>query len=451
MNLKLLGRVDNFIKLRVNTIFVLSIATFFLQIPSFYGEDIVNARSNYFTGDRTDFWGGVSTFVYSFIPNLGFRWQVWLAIFQIVLTSLALQKLLVTKNQKRITYLLKLFVIYSALVFGSQMTRDGLMFSLLVFGYAALDSALRNHGSVRVLILPLLIICIAMSFRPWLSVAIIPILLIPFWRSNFKISRLTIATITVLIAVAPLAIEFATSKGLELKKSFPEQQVLLMDSAATYCYTTNTETGIRAEKVLLLFTSDPNYPKFVCQLYRPDTWLSLTKAINTSSAGYEVDFSLIQPGDSERYEALRSSWMKMIVNDPVTYLQNKILFASKLLIGSDSRNISILSAETNATKMFAIYRILYDVAITIHIFSFLAFIVTLFSLPISRYLKRKENGLIIDRVSINLLVAVVLWTSLSAIAYIGSNGRYTYALTILSLVIYISKVSDEKAYRKLNG
>lgn len=451
MNLKLLGKVDKFIKLRVNTIFVLSIATFFLQIPSFYGEDIVNARSNYLTGDRTDFWGGVSTFAYSFIPNLGFRWQIWLAIFQIVLTSLALQKLLVTKNQKRITYLLKLSVIYSALVFGSQMTRDGLMFSLLIFGYAALDSALRNYKSVRVLIPPLLIICIAMSFRPWLSVAIIPILLIPFWRSNFKISRLTIATITVLIAVGPLTIEFATAKGLELEKSFPEQQVLLMDSAATYCYTTNTETGIRAEEALLLFTSDPNYPKFVCQLYRPDTWLSLTKAINTSSTGYEVDFSLIQPGDLDRYDALRSSWMKMIVNDPVTYLQNKILFASKLLIGSDSRNLSILSAETNATKILAIFRILYDVAITIHIYSFLAFILILFFLPISRYLKRKDNGLIIDRVSINMLVAVGLWTFLSAIAYIGSNGRYTYALTILCLVIYLSKVCHEKAYRKQNG
>ena len=328
------------------------------------------------------------------------------------------------------------------------MTRDGLMFSLLIYGYAALDSALRNYKSVRVLILPLLIICMAMSFRPWLSVAIIPILLIPFRRSNFKISRLTIVTITLLISVAPLGIEFSATKSLQLKKSFPEQQVLLMDSAASYCYTTNTETGIRAKEVLLLFTSDPNYPKFVCQLYRPDTWLSLTKSINTSSTGYEVDFRLIQPGDLDKYGALRSSWMKMIENDPITYVQNKMLFANKLLIGSDSRNISVLSAETNAMKTLGIFRILYDAAITIHIYSFLAFILILFFLPFSRYLKRRENGLVIDRVSINMLVAVGLWTFLSAIAYIGSNGRYTYALTILCLVIYFSKVNREKAYGK---
>jgi hypothetical protein len=208
---------------------------------------------------------------------------------------------------------------------------------------------------------------------------------------------------------------------------------------------------MKAQEALLLFTSDPSYPKFVCQLYRPDTWLSLTKAINTSSAGYEVEFILIQPGDSERYGALRSSWVKMIVNDPVTYIQNKMLFASKLLVGSDSRNISILSADTNATKILGFFRIFYDIAITIHIYSFLALIVILFFLTISRYLKRQENGLIIDRLSINILVAIGLWTSLSAIAYIGSNGRYTYALTILSLVIYVSYVSEAKAHRKRNG
>ncbi len=451
MKSNLLKKVKNFSKQRINAILFLSIATFFLQIPSFYGEDIVNARNNYLIGNRTDFWGGVSTVVYSFIPDLGFRWQIWLAMLQIVLTSLALQKLLVMKNQSRINYLIKLVVAYSALVFGSQMTRDGLMFSLLIFGYAAMDSALRNYKSARVLIVPLVIICMAMSFRPWLSIAIIPILLIPFRRSNLNLSRLTTALVIIFTSVAPLGIEFTAAKSLALKQSFPEQQVLLMDSAATYCYTTNTETGVKAQEALLLFTSDPSYPRFACQLYRPDTWLSLTKAINTSSAGYEVEFSLIQPGDSERYEALRSYWVKMIVNDPVTYIQNKMLFASKLLIGSDSRNISFLSADTNATKILGIFRILYDVAITIHIYSFLTFILILFSLPLYRYLKKKENGLIIDRVSINMMVAIVLWTSLSAIAYIGSNGRYTYALTILSLVIYVSYVSEAMAHRKRNG
>ena len=59
--------------------------------------------------------------------------------------------------------------------------------------------------------------------------------------------------------------------------------------------------------------------------------------------------------------------------------------------------------------------------------------------------KDKKDGLTIDRVSIVLLFAVFIWLALSAIAYIGSNGRYTYSLTILSLIIYISHISDKKS------
>jgi hypothetical protein len=226
---------------------------------------------------------------------------------------------------------------------------------------------------------------------------------------------------------------------------------MLMDTAATYCYTTNTATGMKAEKALMIFTADPNYVSFACQLYRPDTWLSLTQAINTSSKGLEFDFNLIQAGDTRNYETLKSRWLNFIISDPVTYLQNKILFANKLFIGSDSRNISIFSAKTIFTKILAIYRIPYDIAITLHIYSLLAFMTILFLLPIKKYLQKRRNGLIIDRVTVNLLTAVFIWTALSAIAYIGSNGRYTYALTILSLVIYVSHISDKKVLKDKNG
>jgi len=436
---------------KINTISIFGIITFLIQIPSFYGEDIVNARNNYLTGTRTDFWGGVSTLVYAHIPNLGFRWQIWLAIIQITLTSLGLQKLLLMKNQTRGIYVIKCLLAYSALVFGSQMTRDGLMFSLLIVGYATLNSTLRYQSSMRVIVGSLAIICFAMSFRPWLSVAIIPIILLAFQSSKLRLRKSASVMIVVSIAVSPVALEFLAAKSLNLNKSFPEQQVMLMDTAATYCYTTNTGTGMKAQKALTLFTSDSNYPKIACQLYRPDTWLSLTQATNTSFEGLEFDFSLVKAGDMRNYEALKSTWINFIITDPVTYLQNKILFANKLFIASDSRNISILSAKTTSTKIIGIYRIPYDIAITLHIYSLLSLVMILFLLPIKKYLRKRKNGITIDRVSISLLSTVFIWTALSSIAYIGSNGRYTYALTILSLVIYICHISDKKVLKEKNG
>lgn len=165
----------------------------------------------------------------------------------------------------------------------------------------------------------------------------------------------------------------------------------------------------------------------------------------------EVDFNLIRTGDIKNYETLKSTWLNFIISDPVTYLQNETLFASKLFIGSDSRNISIFSARTTSTKVLAIYRIPYDIANTLHVYSLLAFMTILFLLPIKRYLQKRKNGLTIDRVTVNLLTSVFIWTALSAIAYIGSNGRYTYALTILSLVIYVSYISNQNVIKEKNG
>ena len=163
MSIHLAKRIATLVKEKINTIFVLSVTTFLMQIPSFYGEDIVNARNNYLTGARTDFWGGVSTIVYAHVPSLGFRWQIWLAIIQITLTSIGLQKLLPMKSLTRIIYAIKCLVAYSALVFGSQMTRDGLMFSLLIIGYATLNSAVLKSSSIKAIIGPVAIICLAMS------------------------------------------------------------------------------------------------------------------------------------------------------------------------------------------------------------------------------------------------------------------------------------------------
>lgn len=437
-------RTTSFVAERINSVFILSVAALLMQIPSFYGEDIVNARNNYLDGPRTDFWGGISTLIYAHVPNFGFRWQIWLAIFQITLTSVALNKTLPRVFHSKRKNFIKYVAIYSALTFGSQMTRDGLMFSLLIFGFATLNSMLNRHRPIKLIVWPVLIICLAMSFRPWLSIAILPLIFMIL--KVYKIRFVTWAAVGLVISItlAPLAFEYLAAKSLRLEKSFPQQQVMLMDVAATYCYTTNTQTGERAARVIQNFSDDPNYKSFVCQLYRPDTWLSLTKSINTSSSGFEADFKLIQPGNVKQYEELESRWLEIIIKDPVTYIQNKILFASKLLIGSDSRNISILTAESTSTRILGIYKFVYDIAITLHLFSLLVCILILFLIPAKRYLNNRNESLSIDQYTIYILSSILIWNSLSAIAYIGSNGRYTYALSLLSLVLYLSHKSQQQ-------
>ena len=71
-------------------IYFLAATTFIIQLSTFQGEDIVNARLNYLTGAKTDFWGGASTLVYAHIPSLGIKWQIWLAAAQICCTAAGL-------------------------------------------------------------------------------------------------------------------------------------------------------------------------------------------------------------------------------------------------------------------------------------------------------------------------------------------------------------------------
>ena len=430
---------------KITPIHILGLLTFFLQIHTFFGEDIVNARNNYLTGAKTDFWGGMSTLVYAHIPSIGVRWQIWLALFQISITTVGLTKLISLRNSPKSVLVIKALLVYSSLIFSSQMTRDGLMFSLLVFGTALLKEGFQRNHSPYKFMLPLSIVVSGMSFRPWLSLSLVPIVILVTKSSKRTVSRLASAVAILAISVVPLVAEVAITKSLNLVKSYPEQQVMIMDFAASYCYTNNSSTGVRAKDALQLFSSDRAYPKTACQLYRPDTWLSLTKAANISSAGIKSDFWLIQVGGSIKYEKAKSLWLKIILGDPVTYLQNKMVFAGKLLIGSDSRNLTFLNEKNATLKLLALYKLPYDLAITFHLYSLAATAIYLLIGPVVRLRKSKSGNIEVRGETLLLLSSLVIWLGLSSIAYIGSNGRYTYTITFLALLLAFSNRVEHKS------
>jgi hypothetical protein len=159
---------------------------------------------------------------------------------------------------------------------------------------------------------------------------------------------------------------------------------------------------------------------------------------------------LVPVGDSPKYNRLKTSWLHTIASDPVTYVQNKILFAGKLLIGSDSRNLSFATEKSSWARFLAIYRIPYDAAISLHLYSLFSTILILLLLPIKRYLRREAAGIEIERVTINLFTGIIIWLGLSSIAYIGSNGRYTYAISILSMIVYVAfwRQHEEFVYKR---
>jgi len=429
-------------------ILILSVATFVSELPNFYGEDIINARESFKSGGKLDFWGGISTLFYSSIPDFGFRWQIWLGFAQLFFSTigvLLIFRLNRIDSRKRVVVYL---ICYFALIFSSQMTRDGLMFSLLIFGFGLLSLSVEKDQKSKLIPLSLFVIVLAMSFRPWLALAIIPLVWLVVINSAHRLPKKWLVYFACLLALLPAAFEITASKALSLKKSYPEQQVMMMDLAATYCYTNNLSSGLRAKTGLEIFTDAENYPSVACQLFRPDTWLSLTQGGgNESSKDIQAELWLISPGEEEKAQDLRSTWLNLIVSDPVSYLQNKILFAGKLIIGSESRNLTVLSKEKTEEKLIAIYRIPYDIAISLHLFSIISIFVIFLVVPVRNFARKITASIELDRTAIAVFLSCFLWLGLSSIAYIGSNGRYMYSLTILVIILLVKNSQGSKTAR----
>lgn len=429
-------------------IVILSVITFVSELPNFYGEDIINARESFKSGEKLDFWGGISTLFYSSIPDLGFRWQIWLGLAQLFLTTIGLLfifRLTRIDGRKR---LIVYVISYFALIFSSQMTRDGLMFSLLIFGFGLVSLGSEKGQKSKLIPPSLFLIALAMSFRPWLSLAIIPLVWLILINSKKRLPKKSLIFFAGLLALLPAAFEVAASNALSLKESYPEQQVMIMDLAATYCYTNNSVSGLRAKTGLEIFTDAENYPSVACQLFRPDTWLSLTQGGgNESSKDVQTELWLISPGEEEKAHELRSTWLNLIISDPITYLQNKILFAGKLIIGSESRNLTVFSKVKTEEKLMAIYRIPYDIAISIHLFSIISIFVIFLIIPVRNFARKVTASIELDRTIIAVFLSCFLWLGLSSIAYIGSNGRYMYSLTILALILLVKSFQVSKTER----
>lgn len=425
-------------------VLVFSLIIFVSQLPNYYGEDIVNARENYLRGEKTDFWGGISTLIYSSIPNLGFRWQITLAITQLAMAALGLRLIVAEFSARKRTKVTQLLVIYTSLIFSIQMTRDGLMFSFLVLGLGVL-SGFNLHKRRRLWgILGITLVIVGMSFRPWLSVAIIPIVLYILGNPKTKLTKLAAVTIALSLLIAPAVAELASSKVLQLKRSYPEQQVMIMDAVASYCFTNNVSTGKKAREIVGIFTPSDNFAKNACQFFRADTWLSLTASKNASSEGLNSDFWIIPAGASKEYEQLRNKWIELVTADPVTYIQNKIVFSGKLIIGSDSRDFGILDAGKKTEFLREIVKLPYDIFIFLHLFSIFSVISILIVVSTSRSIKARLGYVKLENKTLVLILSLILWTICSAIAYIGSNGRYTYAISLLAATIAVSSSRNKK-------
>lgn len=421
-------------KIRSGVLIGLAVLVGFSRFPALGGEDIEQARANYLGTNPVDFWGAISTLFYGSFPSIfGLNWQSSLIMSQIFITLTGLLIICARdNNSSKVKFGFFLAVSYLCLVFSSYGTRDGTLFSLLVLGISLISGD--NKRQLRSLksrtYLGILLLVLGLSFRPWVSICLVPALIYFLRQSSKKTSywkHKTVILLSICLTIGPISLEILVNKSLNLIKSYPQQQVMIMDLASNYCWGTQQSSNIISRDALRTFTNDKSMDLSICQFFRADTWVSLTNNGKVSSYGLESDFELIAPNQGALYESVFQSWLKIILQDPVTYFQNKIIFATKVLIASDTRGIRLSEAISTHELIQGLILLPYDLVITFHLMSIGAVtLILLFLLSLNG-----TRSLAITKVG---LLMCVLWLITTTIAYIGSNGRYTYSASLLAIL-----------------
>lgn len=423
----------------------------FSRWPGTGSEDIGAARMNFKSDLKLDFWGGSSSFFYGHFPNLFGKWETNLLILQCSLCFIGIL-ILVNLSQKIEKITDKIFFLtisYIAFFLSSQGTRDGLLTSLLVLGFAIILYALKRLTEGMLVLGTLIgaaIVILALSLRPWVSIGPTLIIVVLAFSSRAKFpkavkSKMFMVLIIIGLTVGGLVVDRSLIKIEKLQKSYPEQQVMLMDFLGNYCLGTNVDSANISKQALGLFSSDPNFTTTVCQSYRLDSWVNLLYLNTLSTAGIKSSFVLIKNKEDVKYQEVRNYWINMITSDPVTYFQVKQMEILKLGTASDMRQLRLLEkpAEFSSTiikfKHYLVGIILLpaDLMVTFHLIS--VFSMLIIWLVIFLYLVRSKT--ISEWKDFSILIAAplsgLLWLGTSSIAYIGSNGRYTYTAALLML------------------
>ena len=393
-------------------------------------EDVSNARDNILIGDRTDFWGGFSQFFYSTFGLSAPIWHITLGLFHSSLvwvgTILTINTLSFSKRE-RFTFTLLLSIHFLATIFVLNLSRDS---SILAFAWIAISLLFRffseRNLSLLGLILGLFFLMIGLSFRPWLAIGLSPLILGLFYFSvkfrNSWIKYLVLFFVLFFISLGPLILDLSSKRLMNLKASFPEQQVMILDIASLVCLSPEKSVQSVALATLKPISNSSELSRErLCGQFYPQNWGSPIFYSQPSDPALHI----IEVNDFETYKTIRNSWLKLIWKTPIQYIQIKIFQISQLFLAGDSINFSLKSFRD-------IPLIPYEILKALRVFSLLPFLLLLYWLTFSRKIQ-------IDlRIRFLIYLAYILTIIIVAIAFIGDNQRYISWLAMLILFTYLN-------------
>ena len=423
---------------------LIMIIAFVANFPFADGEDVNNARRNFHSADRNDFWGGFSSFFYSFISDNIVDSNILYALIYLILIALGSFGIhsFLQINQEIYTRLRKSLLLFLTLItsmFALQFSRDG---TLLAFIWASLGLFLWGYSKkLRIVWLPLSVVLfvMGMSFRPWLGLVTIPLSTFILARLD-KFKKITLrniaATIFAVLALilAPIVGDRAVVKALDMSPAYPQQQVMILDASSLACLSANSSTIEKSLDVLGTISNLENLSlENLCASFYPQNWASVV-FYQKSNAQKQSPIRLINPSEQQVYETFSRGWLDLIFKYPKDYVQTKLMLSSQLLLAGESRKNENDILNALLVKPLNIFR-------DLRIFSVLPFSLLLFFFTSLR----RESKSKIETLSITFFYFVGIFSV--AIAFVGDNQRYmipTCLITSLLLIIQHDKCKDKR-------
>lgn len=406
---------------------------------------------------RNDNWGFLTPFYFGGFPDLNGYWRITLVTIQITGLWLGIYLLVRDLDFSR-TYRKLLFLIFIVVssVFGSQLWRDSTLFCYVILGLGLIKLGLTWDKRINFVIITLgiVVLTFGLMFKPIYSVLFV-IFIIILIIEKFEAKQIfgMALLIALILPITPYVIDKNLSMKFNLQEVYPEQQPMIYDMAALYCWGNTDKSREEASRALRIVLAPTAKLSSVCSFQILTSWDSL----HTNRPEWDISAPVIRiVNDDDKLNHFKNLWFKTILFNFRDYVMAKKPFLAEVLTMANSfvrTEFSGFNAFPSLSKMNSLsWEILYYFAV---IFDKLRILTVGFALSFFigyfyfKALKRKNPirlhllGMISE---ILLFLNLILLSVIGTVAYVANNGRYVLPTILTTWLFFFRSIFKLKSH-----
>jgi hypothetical protein len=403
---------------------------------------------------KIDWWGSILPII---TPSEKFIYEsLYVSIISLSIFTIGVALTLKYSDLLKKDFLTLSVLLFSGYSFVIPNSRDSflLSFAMLNFGIINFMIKSKKYYLISILFLGLVI---AVSFKYVTGLTVAFILLYYFIRRlEFKkhIRYFIIIVTTLIVTTLGIVFDKTLADLVNLKKSYPEQQPIFQDLAAFYCWSDDPITRQYALKAMepVVITQDP---KDICLTLRPNSWGYLITGGNFKSNGILAPLKKINEEEGYKLPRLITGWAKTIINDPVDYVQFKLISSTQIIsVGhpfkyplntSQFTNESdvIVQVSKNSESLISkisdyswtINRFLLKLIGSTYLFSIAILFLILFIMSLTKTKLNLKNDTIVF-----LFLSQMFNLAILSISYVSDEARYVFPSIYISYLIMVNDI-----------